>query len=168
MFPSSGNQAVPNPPGSKAEQRAFTEGAYYSVLCGEEVGFNKPGVAKAAVRESGLPLAEHLYWQVEQIFERCQIWNVNTADEIENQAVASPIPALILSGEYDPVTPTRWARLIAQNMPDSDVLVFPAVGHTVLNLGACPQNIVADFFANPVNPPDAACMEKLKVEYWLP
>lgn len=168
MFPSSGSQAVPSPQDAKAAQRLFTEGANYSVLCAEEVGFNKPNLAKAAVRESGLPLAEHLYWQVEQTFERCQTWNSKTADEIENQAVASPIPALILSGEYDPLTPTRWARLAAQNLPDSDVLVFPAVGHTVHNLGECPQKIVADFFANPVDPPDTACIEDLKVEYWLP
>jgi pimeloyl-ACP methyl ester carboxylesterase len=105
------------------------------VLCAEEVGFNNPTVAKAAVRASDLPLAEHLYSLVEQIFDRCQVWNVKTTGEIENQAVASPIPALILSGEYDPITPTRWARLAAQNLPDSDVLVFPAVGHTVLDLG---------------------------------
>jgi pimeloyl-ACP methyl ester carboxylesterase len=168
MFPGSGNQANLSTQNSSEEQRVFTEGAHYSVLCAEEVGFNSPSAAKAAVRDTGLPLAEHLYRFVEEIFDRCQVWNVKQAGEIETQAVASPIPALILSGEYDPLTPTHWARLAAQNLPDSDVFVFPGAGHTVINLGACPQNMVADFFINPVNLPNAACMDDLNVEYWLP
>jgi pimeloyl-ACP methyl ester carboxylesterase len=168
MFPGSGNQVNPSMQESKLDRRAFTEGAYFSVLCAEEVGFNKRSMAKAAVREIGLPLAERLYREVDEIFDSCEAWNVKTADEIETQAVASPIPVLILSGEYDPLTPTKWARLAAENLPDSDVLVFPGVGHRVLNLGVCPQKIVADFFLNPTTLPDISCINDNQVEFWLP
>jgi hypothetical protein len=48
------------------------------------------------------------------------------------------------------------------------VLQFPAVGHTVLNLGACPQSIVADFIANPLEPLDTTCIDELRIDYWLP
>jgi pimeloyl-ACP methyl ester carboxylesterase len=168
MFPGSSGGAVQTAQQAKQERRAFTEGAYYSVLCSEEMGFNDRNAAEAAVREANLPLARLLYNEVETMFEHCQAWNIKTATEIETQPVTSPIPALILSGEYDPLTPTKWAGQAAQDLPDSDVLVFPGVGHTVLNLGDCPNRIVAEFFANPVELPDTTCITDIQVEYWLP
>jgi pimeloyl-ACP methyl ester carboxylesterase len=168
MFPGSSSMVVQTAEQVKEERRSFAEGVFYSVLCAEEVGFNNRNAAETAARQAGLPLAELLYSQVEQMFERCQDWKVPQSADIENQAVSSPIPTLILAGKYDPLTPPRWAEQAAKGLPDSQVLTFPAVGHTVLNLGACPQRIVADFIANPLETPDTACMDELRVDYWLP
>jgi pimeloyl-ACP methyl ester carboxylesterase len=168
MFPGSRTRVEQTAEQVREERRSFAEGAFYSVLCAEEVGFNNRNAAETAARQTDLPFAELLYGQVERIFEHCQDWNVPVSPEIETQAVSSPIPALILAGEYDPLTPPSWAARAAQGLPDSNVLQFPAVGHTVLNLGACPQGIVAEFIANPVEPLDTACIDELQVDYWLP
>lgn len=168
MFPGSSRQAGPTAEQAQEANRAFAEGAHYSVLCAEELTFNNRSAAETAVKQSDLPLAEHIYAIVEGMFERCQIWNVPPAADIETQSVSSPIPALILAGEYDPLTPPRWAEQAAQGLPDSTVLLFPGAGHTALDLGACPQSIVAEFVDNPVEPPDTSCMEDIQVEYWLP
>jgi pimeloyl-ACP methyl ester carboxylesterase len=168
MFPASGGPAGGSTTQDPDEPRAFAEGAYYSVLCAEELPFNNRGAAEAAVRQSGLPLAKLLFSQVESVFERCQDWKVAQAGEIENQAASSPVPALLLAGEYDPFTPSRWAEQAARGLPDSQVLEFPGAGHSVLSLGTCPQGIVAAFFANPDQPLDTACINDLQVEYWLP
>lgn len=168
MFPGSSRQAESLTELTQEAGRAFSEAAYYSALCAEEIGFNRRAAAETAVRQSNLPLAEYLNGTVEGMFERCQIWNLPTAVEFETQAVSSPIPALILAGEYDPLSPPRWAEQAAQGLPDSRVLVFPGTGHTVLNLGECPQNIVAEFVTNPVAPLDTSCVNDIQVEYWLP
>jgi pimeloyl-ACP methyl ester carboxylesterase len=168
MFPDSSSSVVQTAEQAKEERRAFAEGAFYSVLCAEETGFNNRNTAETAARQAALPFAELLYSQVDRIFERCQDWNITTTGKIETQAVNSPVPALILAGEYDPLTPPRWAEQAAQGLPDSNVLKFPAVGHTVLNLGGCPQSIVADFIANPIEPLDTTCINDLRIDYWLP
>jgi pimeloyl-ACP methyl ester carboxylesterase len=168
MFPSSYNGAALTPEQAKEIRRAFAEGAYYSLICAEEAAFNDLKAAESAARESGSPLAERFYSEVRTLFERCQAWNVKAAESIETQAIASPVPALLLSGEYDPLTPPHWAQIAAHGLPDSKMLVFPATGHHVLNLGACPQGIVAEFIANPVAPIDDSCINDLQVEYWLP
>lgn len=169
MFPGSSRQGEALAGQEERETgRAFSEGAFYSVLCAEEVGFNRRATAEAAVRQSSLPLARYLFGPVEAMFARCQIWNVPPAKELETLAVSSPIPALILAGEYDPLSPTRWAEQAAQGLPNSRVLVFPGSGHTAFDLGTCPQNIVAEFIASPVATLDTSCMDDLQVEYWLP
>jgi pimeloyl-ACP methyl ester carboxylesterase len=168
MFPASGGLAGGSATQDKDKQRAFAEGAFYSVLCAEELPFNNRGAAEAAVRQSGLPLAKRLFNQVESIFEHCQDWKITKAGEIETQPVNSPVPTLLLAGEYDPFTPPRWAEKAAQGLSGSQVLKFPGVGHLVLNLGSCPQDIVAAFLANPDEPLDTTCINDLQVEYWLP
>jgi pimeloyl-ACP methyl ester carboxylesterase len=168
MFPASGGPTGGTATQDKDKPRAFAEGAFYSVLCAEELPFNNRGAAEAAVRQSGLPPAKLLFNQVESIFQRCQDWKITKAGEIETQAVSSPVPALLLAGEYDPYTPPRWAEQASQGLLDSQVLEFPGAGHSVLSLGACPQDIVAAFLAHPDQPLDTTCINDLQVEYWLP
>jgi pimeloyl-ACP methyl ester carboxylesterase len=65
---------------------------------------------------------------------------------------ASPlpnVPTLILSGAQDLRTPTVNARSIAAEIPDSQLLVVPYTGHSVLgsDLSGCAQAAVAVFFA---------------------
>ena len=168
MFPGSGSPAGGSAEQDKDERRAFAEGAFYSVLCAEEMPFNNRGLAEAAARQPDLPLARLLYGPVESLFDRCQDWKAPKAGQIETQPVSSAIPALILSGEYDPLTPPGWAEQAAQGLSGSRVLEFPAAGHSVLSLGDCPLEIVGEFLDNPSGPLDTACINDLQVEYWLP
>jgi pimeloyl-ACP methyl ester carboxylesterase len=65
------------------------------------------------------------------------------------------VPTLILSGEDDLRTPTSNARQVAAMIPDSELLVVPHTGHSVLgsDLSGCAARAVADFFASePVKP----------------
>lgn len=44
----------------------------------------------------------------------------------------------MLTGTYDPTTPTRWADEAAATLTRAQVARFPGVGHVVINTGACP------------------------------
>ena len=71
------------------------------------------------------------------------------------------VPTLILSGEQDLRTPTSYARSLAAEIPDAQLLVVPFTGHSVLgsDLSGCSALAVAAFFsaatvqpcANPVD-----------------
>jgi len=70
------------------------------------------------------------------------------------------VPTLILSGEQDLRTPTSYARAVAAQIPDAQLLVVPFTGHSVLgsDLSHCSSQAVADFFAGeavPACPPSA-------------
>ncbi|WP_245986414.1 alpha/beta hydrolase [Azospirillum thermophilum] len=51
--------------------------------------------------------------------------------------MASPVPVLLLSGAYDPVTPPEWAERAATTLPKSRRLVFRSAGHLVTSGEPC-------------------------------
>jgi len=113
-------------------------------------------------------LARYLLSDVRSIFEICQMWDSGAAPEIENQPVISDIPALVLAGEYDPLTPPTWGEQTAQNLLNSYYFLFPAAGHAVIDSGECPSLLIAEFLANPTTPPQATCLQDQKINFWLP
>ena len=53
-------------------------------------------------------------------FAECDIWGAGTADPIEDKAVVSSIPTLVVAGQYDPITPPSWGKV---NFTGSPALV---------------------------------------------
>jgi pimeloyl-ACP methyl ester carboxylesterase len=145
-----------------------SEGLFFSIECNEEVRFNSLTKAESAVKGSNLMLARYLLSDVRSIFEICQMWDSGAAPEIENQPVISDIPALVLAGEYDPLTPPTWGEQTAQNLLNSYYFLFPAAGHAVIDSGECPSLLIAEFLANPTTPPQATCLQDQKINFWLP
>ena len=76
----------------------------------------------------------------------------------ETHPVTSAIPTLILSGEYDPITPPAASLRAAQTLRDSYRFVFPGTGHGVYQTGPCPDRIVGAFEDDPTHRPDATCI----------
>ena len=68
----------------------------------------------------------------------CDRWNDRPTDPIESEAVVSDIPTLLLSGQFDPTTPPRWADLAAETLSNSYSFVIPMAGH-----GCCCSTIMS-------------------------
>lgn len=83
---------------------------------------------------------------------------MGSAPAIENEAIRSDIPTLVLAGEYDPITPPAWGQLVATNLSQAIYLEFPGLGHAVSTTDDCPQGITLAFFADPAATPDASCI----------
>jgi pimeloyl-ACP methyl ester carboxylesterase len=68
------------------------------------------------------------------------------------------VPTLILSGAQDLRTPTVYARGVAAELPDAQLLVVPYTGHSVIgsDLSGCAQKAVSAFFAGASVQPCAA------------
>jgi hypothetical protein len=95
-----------------------------------------------------------------QIVETCRLWNVRPAEHREREAVSSSVPALLLAGSYDPVTPPAYAQSAGSHLPNSQLFVFPAMGHqlTANTVSTCPQTVVLQFLDNPRQRPEAVCL----------
>jgi pimeloyl-ACP methyl ester carboxylesterase len=84
----------------------------------------------------------------------CEDWPA-TAPAPHVSGVLPDVPTLILSGEQDMRTPTAYARAVAAEIPDAQLLLVPYTGHSVLgsDLSDCSALAVSAFFAgNPVQP----------------
>ena len=96
-------------------------------------------------------------WQ----YHACRYWSAGEASAAFRAPVESDVPTLLLAGEFDPVTPPEWAELAARSLNRSEVLIFPAIGHGVLDSHLCAAEVVRAFYADPMQPRPPACLGRL-------
>ncbi|NJN81766.1 MAG: alpha/beta hydrolase [Caldilineaceae bacterium] len=136
--------------------RTWSDGLYQSVVCSEEVdSFSlRPaleGVRPRFARDAQVELGEYA--------DNCRIWEVAALSAEVDEAVVSDVPALLLSGRFDPITPPANADRVAQTLANSYTFTDPLGGHGVaLNANPCVDGLVADFLAQPMRAPASDCL----------
>lgn len=100
--------------------------------------------------------------------EICTAWGTRQPDPLENQAVVSEIPTLVVAGQFDPITPPANAQLAAETLSNSFYVEVPGVGHGVIPSNACTQGIAAAFVNDPSTAPDSACLNDLPPVAFVP
>jgi hypothetical protein len=135
-----------------------------SVHCHEEVPFitdadlqeATAGVAPEVLR-SGLGAATRA--ELNETRALCADWAAEYADAGADDPVRSSIPALLLAGEYDPITPPAWGALAARTLSNSFFYEFPSAGHGVLgHAPGCAAAMIAQFLDRPSEAPESACI----------
>ena len=94
------------------------------------------------------------------MFGICENWPVPVAEESAKDPLISDIPTLVLEGEFDPVTPPEYGRLVAGYLENGYYFEFAGIGHDVVS-SECARRIAGEFIANPVQEPDAACIAEM-------
>lgn len=95
------------------------------------------------------------------IFGICENWPVEEADLWVKEPLVSDIPTLVLTGEFDPVTPPEYGQLVARYLSDSYFFELPGIGHDILGASECARSIIGDFIADPTQLPDASCIAEM-------
>jgi pimeloyl-ACP methyl ester carboxylesterase len=92
----------------------------------------------------------------------CRFWPKGNVDPAYYAPVMSDVPALVLSGELDPVTPPVWGAAVARHLKNGRHVVMPATGHGTAAT-ACGNRIVSDFIdsANAATL-DTACVRTVR------
>jgi len=130
-------------------------GMLYSVVCTEDAPFITPELAAQ--------LSEGTYFgDMSRVMrEVCAGWPRGRLPADYGAPVKSEVPALLLSGEADPITPPQYAGQVARDLPNSLHLIAPGMGHGILGRG-CVSRLVADFVASgSVGGLDGACVQEI-------
>jgi len=143
---------------SLANQQYSTDGMHWSVQCGDEIRF---GDKKESIKTEEQHPELGYYFDMGFYYDVCEIWDWKEAHPIENEAVVSNIPTLILGGEYDPITPPTWGRYVSQGLESSFFFEFPGTGHGASISGRCPLQITRAFLENPSDEPDSKCISRM-------
>ena len=139
----------------------LTEGLNLSIDCAEEAPFNDD--ARIAEALAADPILTH-YAGSDHFREDCALWAVPALAEIENAPVVSPIPTLLTTGGYDPVTPAAFAEAAAAHLTVHYIHTFPGQGHTPIWtnwVDDCAATIADRFLTDPATAPDASCIESM-------
>lgn len=146
-------------------------GMQLAVQCAEEIPFSDPETVEAAAAD--VPELEEFISGSPNLglglFTICQTWNPEADPaEIENQAVVSDLPTLVMAGEYDPITPPAWSQLVTADLSNSYYVAFPGLGHGVSISGECPAAVMLAFIEDPGSAPDTACVAEMSGPAFVP
>ncbi len=142
----------------------ISEGMYMAVQCKEEIPFDTADSINAILKATRPELVGFVRRELvdPSALTACQSWDKGTPNPVENQPVTSDIPTLVMTGEYDPVTPPDNAKEVAQTLSKSFLFEFPGTGHGVIPAQKCALGIAQAFLADPTTKPDSSCLSGVK------
>lgn len=132
-------------------------GMQMAVQCSEEFPFNAPEEAYAAAQNVQPQIAAFFPQSVQPLFAACRDWTAIPPDPRENLPVHSDIPALVLAGDGDPITPPEWGRMVAGDLAHAYFHEFPGNGHWVTRSSRCAVQMALAFWENPAMDPGSLC-----------
>ncbi|MGE5250448.1 MAG: alpha/beta fold hydrolase [Bacteroidota bacterium] len=134
-------------------------GMQASVQCAEEIPFNTAQDAYAAAQGVEPEIAAYYPASVQPLFDLCREWTAVPPDPRENLPVSSAVPALILTGDGDPITPPDWGRMVAGEMSHAFYHEFPGNGHWVTRSSPCALRMALAFWIDPGTDPSGVCQQ---------
>ncbi|MDQ3228991.1 MAG: alpha/beta hydrolase [Pseudomonadota bacterium] len=134
-------------------EEAMAMGMQLSVLCTED-----GSQMRADPNGVGTLLGNNL---VDFLAAQCNVWPKGNAPADFHAPLATKVPALLMSGEYDPVTPPRYGDDVVKHLPNGRHLVLRGQGHNVIGAGCMPK-LLAQFLDNvDAKALDAKCLDTL-------
>jgi pimeloyl-ACP methyl ester carboxylesterase len=113
-------------------------GLLFSVTCAEDI----PYITEELTREktAGTLLRDYRIRQQKAV---CEIWPRGAVPEDVHELVRSDVPTLVISGEWDPVTPPEFGDSVAKHLSNSLHVVVPKGSHG--GAGKCTDDLIARF-----------------------
>jgi alpha-beta hydrolase superfamily lysophospholipase len=98
---------------------------------------------------------------IEAFRAACSVWPHGKRPADFHEPVRSAVPALLMSGEFDPVTPPRYGEEVLKGLPNGRHIVLKGQGHNVVARGCMPR--LLDQFIDTANAKslDARCLDRL-------
>ena len=136
-------------------------GMHNSVVCAEDVPlFDSESIDRESLAGTFLGTA-----QIDSLRALCADWPRGPVDADFHEPLKSPVPALLMSGTADPVTPVQFGDEAAAGLPNAVHLKFTDQGHGQLGL-PCVDRLMAEFLEHAGTPEaaklDASCALNLK------
>ena len=98
---------------------------------------------------------------VTAMLAQCEVWPKGLMPADFHQPVHSDRPVLLLSGEFDPVTPPRYGEQVARTLPNGRHLVLRGQGHNVITAGCAPRLLGRFIDHADARSLDASCLDQL-------
>jgi pimeloyl-ACP methyl ester carboxylesterase len=117
----------------------LSAGFFLSVTCAEDIPFlAKDADAKAAGTFGGT-------YRLDQQRAACREWPRGSVSASHRQPTKSAIPTLLLSGEFDPVTPPSGGDEVLRDLSRARHVVIRNNGHPIGNAEACIGQMIGQF-----------------------
>lgn len=90
-------------------------------------------------------------------------------DREEFAAVETDLPALLIEGDMDPITPPPLAKAILPGFSNGTYVEFPYAGHGPSRSVKCAGDMLNAFFDDPTGEPDLSCVDEMEApDFYVP
>ncbi|HMB58075.1 MAG TPA: alpha/beta hydrolase [Arenimonas sp.] len=128
-------------------------GMQLSVVCTEDAS-----ELKADPADAGSLIGEEM---VTVTAAQCAVWPKGRRPAGFREPLTGNVPVLIMSGEFDPVTPPRYGEEVHSHLPNSRHLIVRGQGHNVLPAGCMPRLFAQFVDSADAMKLDASCLDKV-------
>jgi len=131
----------------------INHGMQLSVMCAEDAP-----MMQARPQDKDLVLGDAI---IGGSLSQCSVWPKGPVSANFHAPLVTDIPTLLLSGEFDPVTPPRYAEQVQASLGKSRHLVGAGQGHILLSRGCTPR--LVGQFIDKLDPEglDAGCLDPM-------
>jgi pimeloyl-ACP methyl ester carboxylesterase len=137
--------------GAVAGQMAM--GMQLSVICSEDAfGFRPDPALDGTLLGNGF---------TEVLGSQCALWPKGAMPADFHQPLRSDVPALVLEGEFDPVTPPRYGKEVVETLPNGRLFVLKGQGHNVIGAGCMPKLFAQFLQSADAKALDGKCLDTL-------
>lgn len=142
----------------------ISTGVLYTMLCNDEAPYTSADDIAEQIDNADVSdeiADETIFAGISaNIFDICSAWGIETEPGIQNDPVESDIPTLIVTGEFDPITPPEYGEELQGNLSNSFLVNFANQGHDPLTQsGPCGLTVIDTFLEDPVAGPDTTCVD---------
>jgi pimeloyl-ACP methyl ester carboxylesterase len=141
-----------------------SQGMSNAILCGDADAEVQAIAGRADIEE--LPVLGAAIGTVESYQRRAELcleYNMIPRDAAEYTPVETDLPALLIEGAMDPITPPPLAKAILPGFANGTYVEFPYAGHGPSRSVECAGDMLNAFFDNPTAEPDLSCVEEMEV-----
>jgi pimeloyl-ACP methyl ester carboxylesterase len=98
---------------------------------------------------------------VDTLLAQCAVWPKGERPADFHKPLATAVPALLISGELDPVTPPGYADSVVKSLRNGRALVLRGQGHNVIGAGCMPKLFAQFIDSADAKALDVKCLDKL-------
>lgn len=139
-----------------------TIGMFNSIFCSEEANFTEDEAQQA---DADVRPELKVFRSAREILATCKAWDVPLLGDEVHAAAKGDMPVLVLSGEFDPLTPPEFGAQAAAGFPNATQVRFKAQGHGLAPANACAASLIANFLNAPAEPLDTKCAQGRPIEF---
>jgi pimeloyl-ACP methyl ester carboxylesterase len=135
----------------------FATGMHLAVACAER-GDTDPGAVDYSMINPRL--AEEERQSAEAELSICKSWGIELLPRTDLEPIVSDIPTLLLSGDFDPITPPEYAAKLLPTLSNGRHVIFPGGEHGQAVTNSCANDIIGSFLDTPTGEIDVSCADK--------
>lgn len=132
---------------------SMATGMQFSVVCSEDRD------SMVARKEDANTVLGNLMPQ--SMAAMCAVWPKGNVPADFNKPLSTAVPALVIAGEFDPVTPPRYGEEIVKTLPNGRLFVLRGQGHSVIGAGCMPKLFAQFVEKADAKALDGSCLDKL-------